>query len=279
MQDKETESNTQLSSKNEEMKELANKKEEILQSFKEEPQKFKTLHQKEINSLEIDFKEQLKNLQKENQTLKNELMTVKKLHGKERERLTESKDEEIHQLNQQSLAYQKFLQFLKPPLNDQAFDDIYEYITGNTSYVGYNYEYELQLDLSKPSHMLLIKTLRYSTIPYLDEIRLEKVPADNLFVKEFMRNSIPHKMKLFEFNSPGELINANGYLEELILMNERVSESYYICNLNIHQSQFIQILSAYKNKVKHIGFKNCKLETDSVVNFGNELEGFNLEQI
>ena len=161
-------------------------------------------------------------LEKVKDTHQEELKKEIVKHEKEKEKLLEGKDEEIHQLKQQSLAYQDILQPLNVTLTPQTFDHIYKHITGDSSSIGE--DYKLILDLSKPKHMKLIEALRYTTIPNLEWIRLDKVPVDNLFVKEFMKNSFPQKVKWFHFNYNGELMNVDGYLDKLLSINERVSE-------------------------------------------------------
>ena len=91
--------------------------------------------------------------------LKNEIVKQEK----EKKKLLEGKDEEIHQINQQSLAYQDILQSLSATLTPQTFDHIYKHIKGDSSSMGE--DYKLELDLSKPKHMKLIEALRYTTIP------------------------------------------------------------------------------------------------------------------
>ena len=114
---------------------------------------------------------------------------------KKREELLENKDKEIQQINQQSLAYQNILKSLSANLPPQTFDYIYQHITGESSSM--SEDYWLGFDLSEPKHMKLIDALRYTTIPNWDKIDLDNVPVDNLFVKEFMKNSFPQKMNEF----------------------------------------------------------------------------------
>ena len=74
-------------------------------------------------------------------------------------------------------------------------------------------------------------------------------------------------------------MNVDVYLDELLSINKRVSGSCYIWNFTINPSQLIQILSAYKKNKDLIWFSQCRLETDYVVDFGDELEGFNSKGI
>ena len=104
---------------------------------------------------------------------------------------------EVHQSNQQSFPLSKYSQPLQPPQTPHAFDNLYKFIKGRISYMGSNYS--LRLDLSGSKDLMLIKALRYSTIPNCDQISLLKVPVNNLYVKEFMKNSFPQKMSVFSF--------------------------------------------------------------------------------
>lgn len=70
---------------------------------------------------------------------------------------------EVHQSNQQSFPLLKYSQPLQPLQTPHAFDDLYNHLTGYTSSMGDNYE--LELDLSRSTDMMLIKALRYITIP------------------------------------------------------------------------------------------------------------------
>ena len=74
-------------------------------------------------------------------------------------------------------------------------------------------------------------------------------------------------------------MKVDGFLDELLSINERVSEHCNISNFIIHPSQLAQIFSSYKKNIEWIGFNYCKLETDSVVDFGDEFEGFNRKEI
>jgi len=109
---------------------------------------------KERKRLEKEKIEEIEDLQEEH---KKEIVQ----HEKEMEKLLE--DKEIHQLKQQSLAYQNLWKSFRLTLTPQQFDHIYKHITGDSSSMGDNYK--LELDLSKPKHMKLIEALRYTTIP------------------------------------------------------------------------------------------------------------------
>ncbi|CAI2359175.1 unnamed protein product [Moneuplotes crassus] len=114
-------------------------------------------------------------------------------------------------------------------------------------------------------------------IPILNRMDLNKVPANNQHVKDFLQRYFPIELKFFNFNCSSTLSTGlDYYAEALTVSSTCVREVFSIYNFEICESHLVMLVCANKN-MQRFGLQHCKFGLPTVPDFGGKLKGSTLK--
>mmetsp|Transcript_29536 Transcript_29536/g.26119 ORF Transcript_29536/g.26119 Transcript_29536/m.26119 type:complete len:120 (-) Transcript_29536:264-623(-) len=119
-----------------------------------------------------------------------------------------------------------------------------------------------------------MKETKKFKLPNLDFYFFQKVPRNNLLLKEYLHFAIPDLLQIFHFNSyKRNLMDISEYWGPIKNLAGKIRKELVLYNFTINNDQLADILATYKKK-EIIGLKKCNLITNHPLNFGNSLNGF-----
>ncbi|CAI2371758.1 unnamed protein product [Moneuplotes crassus] len=142
----------------------------------------------------------------------------------------------------------------------------------------FNPQSELCLDLKLSRDLQFLKKVHFR-LPDLDILRLRNIPSNvKKFVKKFLKKYFPNRVNTFSLNYDSELSSATFYVRELTSISWRVKKRMTICNFEVNQKQFANLLSANKNK-DVLYFTRCEISLLGVPYFKESMKRSTLRQI
>ncbi|CAI2359145.1 unnamed protein product [Moneuplotes crassus] len=88
----------------------------------------------------------------------------------------------------------------------------------------------------------------------------------------------PSKERAFIFNPDRELQDIDGFMTQVVELNDQAERKITISNFNISQKMLVQLFSVIKNK-PCVSLSSCNIELSSVPDFGSELDGCAIEEL
>ncbi|CAI2365089.1 unnamed protein product [Moneuplotes crassus] len=159
---------------------------------------------------------------------------------------------------------------LMNPSTLQGLEKCYNLITKNNQDIEASKRFILEFDDEKD--IGFVKCFGGKIVPNLESLAIDKIQENLEVAKGFLFSSFPLSVQNFQLNFGGRMHNCDEIIVVLCYLNPRIMRSLCIYNFEISQIQMKRIFQIPKQSKTYFGFRCCKLELDSIPDFGNSLD-------
>ncbi|CAI2365065.1 unnamed protein product [Moneuplotes crassus] len=188
--------------------------------------------------------------------------------GKKKTKYYRELQKELVELKQRAVS-------LIDPSTLQGLEKCYKLITKINQDIEARKRFILEFD--DEIDIEFVKSFGDNIVPNLENLEIDKIQENLEVAKEFLFSSFPQSVENFHLNFEGKMHNCHEIIDVLCYLNPRIMRSLCIYSFEINQIQMKRIFQIVKQSKTYFGFLNCKLELDTIPDFGNSLDGSIIE--
>ncbi|CAI2367920.1 unnamed protein product [Moneuplotes crassus] len=173
-------------------------------------------------------------------------------------------EKELVELKQRAIS-------LIDPSTLQGLEKYYKLVTNKSQNIASTKKLILEFDNEKDIEF--VKNFGGNIVPNLENLEIDKILENLEVAKEFLFSSFPQSVENFHLNFKGRMHNCDEIIDVLCYLNPRIMRSLHIYRFELSQIQMKKIFQITKQIQTYIGFRCCKLELDTIPDFGNSLDG------
>ncbi|CAI2369996.1 unnamed protein product [Moneuplotes crassus] len=163
------------------------------------------------------------------------------------------------------------------PSTIRGFNCLYEAMTDKK--ISIEDSEDLVLDFKNQLDIEFMKSIRDFKIPDVYELELRNIPEDMSTFRDFIYTSFPDKVGRFDFDCNTSKKDCDQILDLISHVSPKVTSELYLYSCELSQYQLRRFLAATRQNQASVGLPMCKIDLDSVPDFGNSLNGSKIEEI